>query len=847
MLVTPFGRLAAKLHPCTSILENSALRGLLVVGLTGMLALPVAIGAEDAAGESATEQPSVDSAEPPVRNSEEAVVRDGEKVQFQFREHAWDAALTWLANESGVSIDWQSLPEDRLNLVTQRAYSLPEARDLFNMHLLARGYTLLQRGEILSVVKLEEINPTLVPRCEPGELGDLPRHDFIRTSFPLKWMLAAQAVKEFEPFLSPHGKISPMAATNRIEVMDAVVNVREIGKLLEREQSGDGTKNLVVEFTLQHVRARDVAGMLFQLLGAADSRRMRSYDRLRMQNEDAKLKAELVKKLGNEAKDFFGEEPVHIVANEEKNSILVNAKADKIELVRQAIQTIDQPQDDEVQLWQNVNRMRVYRMHGVELDAVRDILEELQYDKKLAQETEIELDDQNDVLIVYAPSEDHIAIEAIIKKFQPDSRSPHVVTLANLDPVYARNAIRRLLPHLEQQAREDDEGGRFRLELDEDHGRMLLWASETEMTQINSLLAQLGEPIGDETAAATRYIPAPQGDLDRLLKQIKRQAADAFGSAVEVVEPPATDLHAGRNRLGDQAADRPRSAARFAVNSTIGEAAEKVLVEPTGDGRLKITGDDPAEVERIADLVQRLAPGATDYFVLTLEHVSPIMMQYQLEEVFEHLGQWSYDDDDDGDSLSSSKSLRFVADTASRTLLVLHADSEQIERIESLVKLYDKPERQDEDWNREVRIYEVQHNSAEHVAEILKNVYRDLLSENDSAFESEKNDERSRRLGYSGYAYSRSKTPQYQGLLSVGVDDAANSLIISAPNFLIEEVMEVVGKIDASADKQTVRIRKIGPGVSPGSLGVALGTILDAEFRGTDERRRRRSRRGDDD
>ena len=77
------------------------------------------------------------------------------KIKFNFRGQPWPALLDWLGTVSGMSLDWQELPGDYMNLATQTSYSIPEARDLINRHLLARGYTMLIRDEVLSVVKID--------------------------------------------------------------------------------------------------------------------------------------------------------------------------------------------------------------------------------------------------------------------------------------------------------------------------------------------------------------------------------------------------------------------------------------------------------------------------------------------------------------------------------------------------------------------------------------------------------------------------------------------------------------------------------------------------------------------
>ena len=138
---------------------------------------------------------------PKPPDPKELKVRPGKDgtVSFNFRGQPWPAVLEWLADISGMSLDWQELPGDYINLATQRSYTVKEARDLVNRHLLVRGYTLLIQGEVLSVVNIKMLNPALVPRIEPKELARCDAHEFVRVSFPLDWMLAESAAEESSP------------------------------------------------------------------------------------------------------------------------------------------------------------------------------------------------------------------------------------------------------------------------------------------------------------------------------------------------------------------------------------------------------------------------------------------------------------------------------------------------------------------------------------------------------------------------------------------------------------------------------------------------------------------------
>ena len=87
-------------------------------------------------------------------------------VQFNYNGHPWSAVLQDYADAARLNFDWQELPADYLNLITHRKYSLPEARDLLNRHLLARGFTMIVHGEVLSAVKVDKLDPSLPRRIK---------------------------------------------------------------------------------------------------------------------------------------------------------------------------------------------------------------------------------------------------------------------------------------------------------------------------------------------------------------------------------------------------------------------------------------------------------------------------------------------------------------------------------------------------------------------------------------------------------------------------------------------------------------------------------------------------------
>jgi type II secretory pathway component GspD/PulD (secretin) len=492
--------------------------------------------AEKPAGESSQAQPSPDSgaAAAPI---EQQLQRNSEgKIRFSFQGQPWLDVLQWLAKSSKMTLDWQELPEDKLNLATQSSYSLDEARDLFNMHLAARGFTLLRRGEVLALVKFDKLNPALVPRVDPEELDGRDNHEIVRVSFPLDWLIAEEAVKEFEPMKSPFGKLTPMSATNRLEALDTVENLRQIREILKREQSAHGEERLVVEFKLKHVRAEDIIDKLSTLVGAEnnllrpqDRARMQQFMRMRQRGEEDKNRNN-----NNNRPAQREEQPVHLVINEQENSILANAPPDKLAVIRQSVQALDVPSAASTRLSDAVTRMKIYRTKTIDPDALQQMIQDLVESGKLAKNTQVQSDDDSNTLIVYASPVDHLAIANLVSQIDDDGRDVRVITLRELTPEYAMQAIEGLL-----KGQQSDSGGysrwgrrrggdsnsedQFRMEADVERNRLLLWASEEEYVQIQELLAKLGEDGHSSTARGNiRILNVPGGTSQQALDNLKR-------------------------------------------------------------------------------------------------------------------------------------------------------------------------------------------------------------------------------------------------------------------------------------------------------------------------------------
>ncbi len=213
-------------------------------------------------------EPKKDEGPPPITRpqapdnsaslAEQKMTIDSKRgVSFNFQEAPWTFVVEELARVSGTNLDWNQLPGDSLNLRSNKKYTVAEARDLVNEHLMARGYAILfdAKNQTMTVVNMDTLNTALVPRVQPEELETLPPHDLVKVSFRLEWLMAKDSVEEFKQLLSPKAKLFPLMKTNRLEAIDMAVNLKQLNNLLDEEQGRNSLNRLVQEFELRYTRA----------------------------------------------------------------------------------------------------------------------------------------------------------------------------------------------------------------------------------------------------------------------------------------------------------------------------------------------------------------------------------------------------------------------------------------------------------------------------------------------------------------------------------------------------------------------------------------------------------------
>ncbi len=802
-------------------------------------------------------------------------------VQFNYNGHPWAEVLQEFADAAKFSFDWQELPADSLNLVTQKKYNLLQARDLLNRHLLARGFTLVVQGEVLTAVKIEKLDPSLVPRVEADELEDYRPHDFVRVRFQLpQSMDPAKAKEDVKVLLSPNAKVTPLLNTKRLLVIDAVANLRSVRDLIYAEQMAADAIITPVVYHIRHRRADYVADQVMIVLGLDPASR-KTPQELQLETQRMQLFMKMQQKGKDVSKLLSKSGPaVHIAVDRQQNTLMINAPPELMRTIDLTIKNCDVPDGADLAFNAGRRTTEPHKTTTASTDAVVSALTEF---GQLDPLTRLQSDSETKTIFAYATEADHEKIENMIAKLDSSGRDFHVIQLRRLRATGLAGTLMTMIVG-EEKKKENNSRRRFfsfgmsqenkKVEVDfkampdVENNRLILWANADELVKVQKMLVQLGESPNGENPNLNKVRVLRARSPEETAQLLERLKAAYPGKLnIENKESqPKLEQPKPETEQEDKVTQRfPLGSGRFLTVQTAAPAGEPdtLVDEPspvniivTEDGRIVISSKDVAALNDLEDLLHTLVPPKHEFDYFKLKHVYASNVVLKLETYFteELKGQTESVFDMWGDrsgrkdknlgraTLGRRELLRFVSDRYTNTVIVQGASPSQLTVIEQLIKIYDQAPEPKDYYARKTEVIELTYSRAEDIAKSLKEVYRELLSSKDKEFEDKEGsssiigNEKTYVFGEVSKNEDGEDSPvliSFDGMLAIGVDEISNSLIISARKEVLESVKETVQLLDKAATPKTmVHVHRVGGTLSASGMQKTLKESLGQPWPG---------------
>ncbi len=551
---------------------------------------------------------------------------------------------------------------------------------------------------------------------------------------------------------------------------------------------------------------------------------------------------------------------------------------------------------DEIESGSSLDKDSVFEVHsleGADPTIVMQLLTNLLKDSQAVLST----DPRGEQLVAVATPEQHQTIREAILRLQTAARVLEVFQLDVVEAQAAEMAIQRLFA---AGAR-----GRGRetpiVEADNNTARLYVRANRDDLVEIRDLLVKMGEtqlaeaeggrnnvrtiPFSGDTRAALveieriwpqlsksplrvlrstgslrdalsrppaespNILPEPQSPPTNAPEQqptkaIEEQApADAKPVEVKTASQDAATNEAPQNGEAPQNDEaQPPQAEQTKEPPPAPEKPAEPAPEPAkepapiivspGDGKITIMSDDPEVIDQFERLLRSLSPpggvGGRSISVYPLRSADSVTVAELLKRVFRR-GAFDF-----GDSTSPT-----IEADERLNAIVVYAGRNDRAVIEQLLEVLDTDQVPDSlATNRPLRV-PVKYTDAFGIEAVLRDLYQTQLSSGARVKPIPVPSGASRDVAA---VIQQINTAAAGPLMTLGVDEATNSIVVMAPRPLAEEVSQLVGELDQAALHDSSRAVKV---VKLDSVGAQqVKQVLDQLIRDATQRQSGRRRGG---
>ena len=381
------------------------------------------------------------------------------------------------------------------------------------------GKTLVQSGEWMKVVQVEQAKVKPLPVLTAEELELLPAQDIVVTQIlPLKYVEPAVVTEVISPFLSQAANMKALTEERLLIITDYAQNIRRLLKIIE-VLDVERPKAVLEVIPLKYASAEGIANTINKLLAtqrrpgprpvAVRSRQVRTGTG---PPQTVLVEAGRISPMGAISR-------VQVDFDARTNSLLVVGYQQEIEAIRNIVEKLDVKTEE--------RRIRFYPLENAKATDVAETLRTL-LEAKMPGKTGVEgrtrapegapissrvvADEHTNAVIITASAEEHMEIEALIKEL--DKRRPQVIVEARLVRI-SSDELHKLGVELETSDFLADFGAAFVTsfgitEFDLDTGARTLGLARLGLTAAvlnNNRVPVLLHALTETTSAEVRSLP----------------------------------------------------------------------------------------------------------------------------------------------------------------------------------------------------------------------------------------------------------------------------------------------------------------------------------------------------
>jgi type II secretory pathway component GspD/PulD (secretin) len=815
-------------------------------------------------------------AEPTVNNKSESMLNaEGEiEIRFAFTFTPWQDVITWFAELNELSLQMDGPPPGTLNYSDPRFYTPAQAMDIMNGMLLTRGYTLVRRNQLLTVVNLENPVPEVLVQYVPvSELDSRGEYELVKTLFQLVKMTPEEATSDLQKLIGPQGKLFVFPAAKQVLVQETAGRLRTIRDVIESvEKPRTELAGKVLEIKLEFAPAEDILAVARTMLS--------------MGEED------------------FSTEGLNFAVDTLGTRIFATGEQEKLDILQDLVTRLDVDPLAGVQGTEPLEQPQL-QTHPISVADPDTTFQVLQTMLAGLPDIRLALDPTTNKVIAFARPAEQARIQATIRELEGDVPVFEVISLKSLDTEMALVMIANMFG---TQVAEGEPAPTTGPKVTADPVTMKLFirATESELALIRSMIDRLESENTTPQEGNIRILPYTG---DRAIEAVER--AERFwqgNNRIRIVTPetrtestieqrqtnpkpeppvpPRTTPEETKIRaqtLKKTATSLPPELTSFVTtqleqqdptpntNAFPGLSGDEIRVEVTSEGII-IYSNDLQALDAFEAIVRRLTPpnsAASDrqITIFYLKYSKVDVAKSLLQQIMSGgeddsmglgslvndattsmmggglmgmlLGGGGMGGDTEGSTFSASGTVSIVANQRLNALIV-QANDEDLQMIDDLLKVIDREGSETEiETAGKPRLIPLTYTDATEISAVLKEVYAGRITSASSGGQQQQRggqEDMMRQMmqrmagggrGGSGGGGGDNEVKGEPAKMTIGVDATSNSLIIAAPEPMYKEVHELVMALDQAGTQtqESIEVRTLHL-ANPDVVNTALRAIL---------------------
>jgi type II secretory pathway component GspD/PulD (secretin) len=194
------------------------------------------------------------------------------KLRIQFRNAPLETVLKYMSSAAGYVISEKVPVSGKVTVWSEQPLNKEEALVLVKKVLDENGYTAMQDGRILTIIRSSDAKKDNIPVI----VGNIPTNipidtEIVTQIIPVRSLNAVSLLKDLQPLLPADTTLTANESGNALVMTDTQANIHRITEIVRGLDSVNSSSATIIVFPLKYADAKSVASLIKDLFPSASA------------------------------------------------------------------------------------------------------------------------------------------------------------------------------------------------------------------------------------------------------------------------------------------------------------------------------------------------------------------------------------------------------------------------------------------------------------------------------------------------------------------------------------------------------------------------------------------------